>query len=121
MGTRICLAAALLLLSNIALAEPAVPLDSEATASQPPATGPSTVIAQAAPPSRTSTPTVNVTMPRELDVYLVETASREICDTFSFGGGDVRTECRTEPLPVRAENPALRGLCITRYGRRTCY
>lgn len=25
------------------------------------------------------------------------------------------------PLQARAENPALREICITRYGNRTCY
>ena len=115
MGTRFCLAAVLVLLSNFALADHAVPLDSDAMAA------PNTVVAHPAPANVRSVPNVNVTVPSELDVYLVETATREVCDTISFGGGDVRTDCRTEPLPVRAENPALRGLCITRYGRRTCY
>ena len=64
---------------------------------------------------------VKVAFPAEVNVYLVDTGTREVCDTFSFGGRDFRTECRTEPLRVRAEKPALRGICITRYGNRTCY
>jgi len=121
MGTRVYLAAALMLLTTIAFAGHAVPLDNEAmTAPQPPA--PKTTAAEPATargvPAATN---VKVAFPSELDVYLVETGTREVCDTFSYGGGDVRTECRSEPLPVRAENPALRGVCITRYGNRICY
>ncbi|MEM7191764.1 MAG: hypothetical protein AAF405_02655 [Pseudomonadota bacterium] len=102
MGTRFGIAAAAMLLlggfavfptMDQAAAGPTVPQGKDAAASLPPA----------------------------LDVYLVETATREVCDTFNFGGGDVRTECRTEPIPARADNPALRGICITRYGKRSCY
>ena len=86
-----------MLLTTIAFAGHAVPLNTEAATN------------------------VKVAFPAEVNVYLVDTGTREVCDTFSFGGRDFRTECRTEPLRVRAENPALRGICITRYGNRTCY
>jgi len=121
MGTRFCLAAALVLLSNVALADHAVPLDPEILAAESPAAPPTAGAARSTPESASATPNVKVALPSELDVYLVPAATREVCDTIAYGGGDARTECRTEPLPVRAENPALRGLCITRYGRRTCY
>ncbi|ODS01047.1 hypothetical protein AUC68_11695 [Methyloceanibacter methanicus] len=107
-----------MLLTTIAFAEHAVPLDAEAVAA--PQAAPSNGIAAERAPAPAAT-NVKVAFPSELDVYLVETGTREVCDTYSFGGGDVRTECRTEPLPVRAENPALRGICITRYGNRVCY
>lgn len=122
MGTRVVLAAAVMLLTTVAVAEHAVPLDNEAmTAPQPAppaqaARAPAPQLAQASAPTN-----VKVAFPSELDVYLVETATREVCDTFTYGDGDVRTECTTEPLPARAEDPALQGICITRYGNRTCY
>jgi hypothetical protein len=125
-----------MLLTTIAFAGHAVPLNTEAaTAPQPavpkaktaePAPLPTTAATTAAPtttaaPVGTAAPNVKVAFPAEVNVYLVDTGTREVCDTFSFGGRDFRTECRTEPLRVRAENPALRGICITRYGNRTCY
>lgn len=128
MGLRVFLASALMLLTSIAFAEHAISLDTEAAPASPspanagpvaePAAGPAQT---AALPARPATANVKVAFPSELDVYLVETGTREICDTFNFGDGDVRTECRTVALPVRAEDPALRGICITRYGNRTCY
>ena len=45
--------------------------------------------------------------------------TREICTTIKLVGG-VRTECRTEALPVDQANP-LKGICITAYGNRSCY
>ena len=33
----------------------------------------------------------------------------------------VRTHCRYGTLPVNKGNPALRGICTTLYGVRTCY
>ena len=125
-----------MLLTTIAFAGHAVPLNTEAaTAPQPavpkaktaePAPLPTTAATTAAPtttaaPVGTAAPNVKVAFPAQVNVYLVDTGTREVCDTFSFGGRDFRTECRTEPLRVRAENPALRGICITRYGNRTCY
>jgi hypothetical protein len=45
--------------------------------------------------------------------------TREICTTRKLIAG-VRTECRTEALPVERPSP-LKGICITSYGNRTCY
>jgi len=45
--------------------------------------------------------------------------TREICTTRKLVAG-VRTECRTEALPVERPNP-LEGICITSYGNRNCY
>lgn len=123
MGLRVFLATALVLLTTIAFAEHAISLDAE----NPPAPQATTSPSSTKSPSAATTERgpaaapVKVTFPSEIDVYLVETGSREVCDTFDFGGGDIRTECTVEPLPVRAENPALRGICVTRYGNRTCY
>ena len=45
--------------------------------------------------------------------------TREICTTRELVAG-VRTECRTEALPVDQPDP-LKGICITAYGNRSCY
>ena len=45
--------------------------------------------------------------------------TRQICTTRELVAG-VRTECRTEALPVDQPNP-LKGICITEYGNRSCY
>ena len=45
--------------------------------------------------------------------------TREVCTTRELVAG-VRTECRTEALPVDQPNP-LKGICITAYGNRSCY
>jgi hypothetical protein len=45
--------------------------------------------------------------------------TREICTTRKLVAG-IRTECRTEALPVDQANP-LKGICITAYGNRSCY
>lgn len=123
MGLRVFLAAALMLLTSIAFAEHAMSLDAEPPALPNAATTPS---AKTAPPAAAAdrmpdAPSANVAFPSKLEVHLIETGRREVCDTFNFSDGDVRTECRTEPLRVRAENAALRGICVTRYGNRTCY
>ncbi|MEM7399747.1 MAG: hypothetical protein AAGF48_06255 [Pseudomonadota bacterium] len=136
MGVRVFLSAALILLTTIAFAEHAISLDANtapapaaAADAQPAAAAESAaqpVTAEAKPaPVRTATaqPTANakVAFPSELDLYLVKAGTREVCDTFSFGFGDIRTECRVEPLAPKAQDPNLRGICITRYGNRTCY
>jgi hypothetical protein len=126
MGMRVFLAAALVLLTTIAFAEHAISLDAEPPAAPQAATAPSRATtpakAERAPDSaNVDAANVKVAFPSEMKVHLVETGRREVCDTFDFGDGDVRTECRIEPLPVRAENAALRGICITRYGNRSCY
>lgn len=123
MGLRVFLAAALMLLTSLAFAEHAISLDAEApptlqaTTTPTQATAPSPATAEQAPAAAP----VKVAFPSQMNITLVQTGRREVCDTFNFGGGDVRTECTVEPLRVRAENPALRGICITRYGNRTCY
>jgi hypothetical protein len=66
-------------------------------------------------------PKVEVTLPSELDVYTVPAATREVCTTRDWGYGEIETDCRVKPIPVRREDPALRGVCITRYGQRVCY
>lgn len=45
--------------------------------------------------------------------------TREVCTTRELVAG-VRTECRTEALPVDQPSP-LKGICITAYGNRSCY
>lgn len=48
-------------------------------------------------------------------------ATHEVCTVSEWAYDEVRTDCRTEVLPVRGGNPALRGICTTRYGQRNCY
>ncbi len=64
---------------------------------------------------------VQATYPAEVDVYLVPAAMREVCTIGEWGFDEIRRDCRTEPIPVRRADPALRGVCVTRYGQRTCY
>jgi hypothetical protein len=52
---------------------------------------------------------------------LLPVATREVCTIAEWGYDEIRTDCRTEVLPPRRGNPALRGICTTYYGRRTCY
>ena len=47
--------------------------------------------------------------------------TREVCTVSEWAFDDVRTDCRMEVLPRAPGNPALRGICTTRYGLRTCY
>jgi len=140
MGKRILLAAALMLLTNMALAGHAISLepealDPEALAPEPlapeaaPEVEPTASVPEiqpAAPPPQQAVtvvpaPKFEVTFPAEHDVYLVPAATREVCTTLELGFGEIRTDCRMQPISVRAEDPALRGLCITRYGQRRCY
>jgi hypothetical protein len=117
MGMRVFLASALMLLSSAAFAEHAVTPDTGAAPITPP--GPAT--APAVVPAPQPAPQVQAMLPSELDVYLVPAATHEVCTTGAWGYGEVRTDCRAEPLPPRRGNPALRGICTTRYGLRTCY
>jgi len=114
MGKSVLLAAALTLLGGVAFAEHAISLEPEAAPAAPTA-APS--VAPTPPPA----PQVQATLPSELDVYLVPAATREVCTVSDWGYGEIRRDCRTEPVPVRRDDPALRGLCTTRYGHRTCY
>ena len=133
MGKRIFLAGVLMLLTSMAFAQHAISLEPEAApAAKPEATAPAPEVppAPSAPAPSASvppvivqpaSPKVEVTLPSELDLYIVPAATREVCTTLELGFGEIQTDCRMKPVPIRAEKPALRGVCITRYGRRTCY
>lgn len=130
MGKSGFLAAVLMVFGNVAFAQHAISLEPETA---PPASEPVTETPEAvAAPSETApaavtarapqpAPKIDVTFPSEHDIYLVPAATREVCTTLELGFGEIRTECRAQPISVRAENPKLRGLCVTRYGRRSCY
>jgi hypothetical protein len=48
--------------------------------------------------------------------------SRDVCTTVSWGFDDVvRTDCSYGLPPESRGNPALKGICMTLYGNRTCY
>jgi hypothetical protein len=47
--------------------------------------------------------------------------TREICTTVGWGYGGARTDCRYQVLAVQKPKEALKGICTTYYGRRTCY
>lgn len=134
MGKFALFAAVWMLLGGVAFAGHAISLEpSEGHAASPePAAEPAVsapAVEPAAPqmpaPVQTTTvvpaPKVEVTLPAEHDVYLVPAATREVCTTYELGFGEIQTDCRMQPLEARAADPSLRGLCITRYGRRTCY
>jgi len=120
MGKRVFLAAVLTLLSSMAFADHAISLEPNAAATVAPEP-PAPAMAPAVVPAPQPAPQVQAMFPAELDVYPVPAAMREVCTTSAWAYDEVRTDCRTEPIPVRREDPALRGLCITRYGQRTCY
>jgi hypothetical protein len=123
MGMRVFLAAAVILLSSTAFAQHAFTLE--------PDTAPAAKPAPPTPPSVAPAPPVIVQvpqpaapqamMPSKVDVYLVPAATHEVCTVSNWGYGEIRRECRTEELPSPHGNPALRGICTTRYGLRTCY
>jgi hypothetical protein len=48
-------------------------------------------------------------------------STREICTTIAWGFDGVRTDCRYEVLAAQKPKDALKGICTTYYGRRTCY
>ena len=123
MGKRIFLAGALMLLTSVAFAQHAISLEPEAApAADATSPAPDVQPAPSASPSAISaTPKVEVNLPSEHDLYIVPAATREVCTTLELGFGEIQTDCRMKPIPIRAEDPALRGVCITRYGRRTCY
>jgi hypothetical protein len=119
MGKRVLLAIALMLMGGMAFAAHAVAPEPDTNSAAVPAPAPApeaATVPTVAPP-----PQVQVTLPSALDVYLVPAATREVCTTSDWGYGEIRTDCRTEALPVRPDDPALRGICTTYYGRRTCY
>lgn len=113
MGKSVLLAVVLMFVGGMAFAGHAISLEPEAA--------PAPVAKPAAAPVVQQAPKVNVTFPSEHDLYLVPAAMREVCTTREWGFGEIQTDCRMTPIRVRAEDPALRGMCITRYGRRTCY
>jgi hypothetical protein len=117
MGKRVFLAVTLMVLGGMAFAQHAIsPEPGQApAAAATPASEPALVAAPQPAPQ------VQATLPSELDVYVVPAATREVCTTTDWGYGEIRTECRNEVLPVQHSKAALEGICITRYGRRTCY
>jgi hypothetical protein len=58
---------------------------------------------------------------RACEAGAVAAATREVCTEISWGYDGVRTDCRFKVLAAEAPNPALKGLCTTYYGRRTCH
>jgi len=52
---------------------------------------------------------------------LLPIGTREICTTIAWGLDGVRTECRYRALEAEKPTDALKGICTTFYGRRTCY
>jgi hypothetical protein len=59
--------------------------------------------------------------PELLPAGLVQAATREVCTTSDWGFDEVRTQCDVQVLSARRSNPALKGICTTYYGNRTCY
>jgi hypothetical protein len=47
--------------------------------------------------------------------------TREVCTVRDWGVGEVRRECLTEILPPRESDHAAKGVCMIKYGIRTCY
>jgi hypothetical protein len=136
MGMRVFLAAALTLLCSTAFAEHAFTLEPDTAPGAAPAPATPPAVAPATPPAVAPAPPIIVqvpqaapqpapqvqaTLPSEVDVYLVTADSREVCTVSDWGYGEIRRDCRTEALPPSHGNPALRGICTTRYGLRTCY
>jgi hypothetical protein len=52
---------------------------------------------------------------------LLPVVTQEVCATAQWGYDAVRTDCQMEVRAAPTTNPALRGICTTYYGRRTCY
>ena len=55
------------------------------------------------------------------EASLVAASTREICTEIAWGYDGVRTDCQFKVLATETTNPALKGICTTFYGRRTCY
>jgi hypothetical protein len=51
----------------------------------------------------------------------IPAATREICTTIALGYSGVRTDCQYKVLAAEKPKEALKGICTTYYGRRTCY
>ena len=55
------------------------------------------------------------------EANLLPVVTQEVCTTAQWGYDAVRTDCRMEVRAAPTTNPALKGICTTYYGRRTCY
>jgi len=55
------------------------------------------------------------------EANLLPAVTQEVCTTALWGYDEVRTDCRMEVRAAPKTNPALRGICTTYYGLRTCY
>ena len=55
------------------------------------------------------------------EANLVPVVTREVCTTTNWGFEEIRTDCRMEVSPAPKDNPALKGICTTYYGRRACH
>lgn len=55
------------------------------------------------------------------EANLLPVVTQEVCTTALWGYDAVRTDCRMEVRAAPKTNPALRDICTTYYGRRTCY
>jgi len=126
MGKRWILTAALMVLSSTAFAEHAFTLEPDTnTVAAPAASSAVTPESSAAAPTVAPAPEpprqAQAAYPAAVDVYLVPAAMREVCTIGEWGFDEIRTDCRTEPIPVRRADPALRGVCVTRYGQRACH
>ena len=122
MGKRIILAAIVTLLGGMAFAGHALEPEAAPVAKEDKTVTPDAAPAtESAAPIVVPAPKVEVKMPSELDVYMVPAATREVCTTRDWGYGEIETDCRVRPIPIRRTDPQLRGLCVTRYGQRVCY
>jgi hypothetical protein len=123
MGRSVFLASVVAVLGVMAFAGHAVSLESETapTVNQDPLSPPTAAPAAEPAPAAQPAPQVNVTFPSELDVYMIPAATHEVCTKRDWGYGEIETDCRIQPVPLRREDPVLRGLCITRYGQRICH
>ena len=69
-----------------------------------------------------SLPAKEQAVPKQASQEFEPPTGREVCTTLSWGFDDVvRTDC-SYGLPAQSHgNPALKGICMTIYGNRTCY
>ncbi|HXG80118.1 MAG TPA: hypothetical protein VNJ31_12380 [Methyloceanibacter sp.] len=55
------------------------------------------------------------------EAELLYVGTREMCTTIAWGLDGVRTDCRYRAIAADKPTEALKGICTTFYGRRTCY
>jgi hypothetical protein len=55
------------------------------------------------------------------EAEVLPAVTQEVCTVALWGYDEIRTDCRIAAHPAPKTNPALRGICTTYYGRRTCY